>query len=117
MAPPRINAYRFGEMVVDGISHQQDLIIFPDSVRDSWWRTRGHEVNLEDLTEILERTDITALVIGQGDPGLMKMKPEALSAVKAKGWEIIVEPTTQAWKTYNALSSSQPSIGAFHLTC
>lgn len=114
---PRINSYRFGEMVIDGISYGQDLIIFPDFVRDAWWRTRGHEVNLEDLKEVLDRSDINMIVIGQGDPGLMKMMPESSSAIEEKGWESIVEPTTKAWKTYNELSHRGNVVGAFHLTC
>ena len=114
---PQIDSYRFGEMVVDGISYRQDLIIFPDFVRDSWWRTQGHEVNLEDLTEILDRTDVGTIIIGQGSPGLMKMMPEAVNAIEGKGWDLIVEATTQAWKTYNELSSAGNVIGAFHLTC
>ena len=95
----------------------QDLIIFPDFVRDSWWRTQGHEVNPEDLTETLNRADIRTIVFGQGDPGLMKMMPASVKAIEAKGWDAIVEPTTEAWKTYNALSPAGNVIGAFHLTC
>ena len=81
---PRINAYRFGEMVVDGISYWEDLIVFPEFVRKSWTRTTGHEVSIEDLQEIFVRTDISTIVFGQGDPGLMKMMPETLSAMDAK---------------------------------
>ena len=114
---PRINSYRFGEMVVDGISYRQDIIIFPDHVRDSWWRIKGHEVHPEDLTEVLARSDIDVLIIGQGDPGLVRMMPEARKAVESVGWELIVQSTADAWKTYNTMSSSRKVVGGFHLTC
>jgi hypothetical protein len=114
---PKINAYRFGEMVVDGISYRQDIIIFPDYVRDSWWRKKGHEIHSEDLTEVLSRADIDVLIIGKGDPGLVEIMSEAIKAVESKGWALIVEPTTEAWETYNTIRSSQKVVGAFHLTC
>ena len=104
-------------MVIDGISYRQDLIIFPNFVRDSWWRAKGHEVTVEDLTEILDRSDVVTIVVGQGDPGLMKMLPEAVVELSAKGLDVIVEGTPRAWKTYNKLSSTNRVIGAFHLTC
>ena len=117
MPQPRINAYRFGEMVVDGISYRQDIIIFPDHVRESWWRIQGHEVHADDLMEVLTRSDIDLIIIGQGDPGLVRIMPEARTAVESRGWELIVQPTTEAWKTYNAKSPSRKVVGAFHLTC
>jgi len=104
-------------MVVDGIPYQHDIIIFPDFVRDSWWRAKGHEVHAEDLVEVLARSDIDALIIGQGNPGLVKVTAEAAKAVEAKGLEILVKPTTEAWKLYNTLSTSRKVVGAFHLTC
>ena len=104
-------------MVVDGMPYRQDIIIFPDYVRESWWRKKGHEVHSEDLTEALARDDIDALVIGKGDPGLVEIMFELIKAVESKGWELIVEPTAEAWKTYNAMSSARKVIGAFHLTC
>jgi hypothetical protein len=38
-----IESSAFGVMTIDGRTFSSDLIIFPDgSVKDRWWRQRGH---------------------------------------------------------------------------
>ena len=49
-----IESYCFGEMVVNGVRYDKDLIVCPDNVRDNWWRKEGHRVSLEDIRELLE---------------------------------------------------------------
>ena len=114
----KIDSYQFGEMVVGGIPYRSDLIVFESRLVDSWWRKQGHEVQLEDLEEVLKHKDTDVLVIGKGEPGYMEIKPETVKALKSLGIEVIALPTKQAWKHYNVLREENTAVaGAFHLTC
>ena len=113
----KIDAYRFGEIVVDGLKYHNDIIIFSDHILDSWWRKKGHEVQLKDLEEVLREKDIEVLVIGKGDPGYMDLNSETKKALEARGIQVILQPTKKAWKTFNAIKEIRKTVGAFHLTC
>ena len=63
MAVPKIDSYRFGEIVIDGRRHSKDVIIYPDRVRGHWWRKEGHFLALEDLAEVLQAPP-EVLVVG-----------------------------------------------------
>jgi hypothetical protein len=45
---PRIEAYRFGRVVVDGEEQARDVIVLPDRTVANWWRADGHELTLAD---------------------------------------------------------------------
>ncbi|MGB8657024.1 MAG: MTH938/NDUFAF3 family protein, partial [Candidatus Zixiibacteriota bacterium] len=57
------------------------------------------------------------VIVGTGNPGLMKVLPETGKLIKSKGARLIVQQTKEACKTYNQLSSSQRVIALLHLTC
>jgi hypothetical protein len=44
MAAPKIESYRFGEIVIDGRRYSNDVIIYPDRVDGKWWREEGHSL-------------------------------------------------------------------------
>jgi hypothetical protein len=111
-----IDSYKFGEMVIDGKAYHADLVIYPDRIDASWWRKTGHAVWLDDLQDIL-LAQPKYLVVGTGSPGLMEVLPETQEYLAEHGIELIVEPTAQAYQTYNELCTSKRVIGAFHLTC
>jgi hypothetical protein len=48
-----IEKYSFGKMVINGKTYTQDLIIYPDSIEDSWWRKKGHSLVPEDIPRVL----------------------------------------------------------------
>ncbi len=108
-----IDSYQFGQVVVNGKKYTSDVIIFPDRVRNDWWRKTGHQLCLEDIAEVI--TEV--LVVGTGASGLMKVLPEVQQAVKAQGIELIAETTDKAYHTYNQLCQSQRVAAALHLTC
>ena len=62
-------------MVVDGQTYTSDLIIFPEKIKDSWWRKSGHRLCLEDLEDVFQEKP-EVLVIGTGFYGLMKTEEE-----------------------------------------
>ncbi len=111
-----INSYHFGLIVIDGEGYTSDLIVFPDRVRDDWWRKTGHELSLEDIAEVMAENP-EVLVVGTGDSGLMKVLPEVEQSLEAQGIRLVVQPTERACNTYNQLCCSQKVVGVFHITC
>jgi len=111
-----IDSCQFGLIVVNGKRYSSDVIIFPDSVIDSWWRKRGHQLCLEDIAEVMTENP-EVLVVGTGASGLVKVLPEVKQSLDAQGIKLIVEPTSEACQIYNQLCHSQKVVAALHLTC
>jgi len=112
-----VEAYSFGEIVIDGRRYTSDVIIRPDGVLANWWRKEGHKLHLEDLEKALEAGP-EVLVIGTGYSGIMEVPEAVREALEARGIEVIVENTRDAWRTYNELArSGRVVVAAFHLTC
>jgi len=111
-----IEHYGFGRVTVEGREYRSDLIVLPDRVLDSWWRQEGHCLCLQDLEEAL-RCRPEALVIGQGQPGLMKVPPELAAELGRRGIQLFVEPTARAVAEYNRLCGGKKTVAALHLTC
>lgn len=112
----KIESYRFGQITVQGRTYRSDLIIFPDRVESDWWREEGHQLRKGDLDLIIREKPET-LVVGSGDPGLLKVLPETEKYLQEEGIRLITEPTEKACQTYNQLGSSQKVVAALHLTC
>ncbi len=114
---PRVQAYSFGEITIDGRRYTSDVIIRPDGVLDGWWRKEGHKLHYEDLDKALE-AEPEVLVIGTGYSGLMKVPEEVRRKLEEEGIEVIIQDTRKAWKTYNELvEKGRRVVAAFHLTC
>ena len=111
-----IDSYQFGLIVVSGKKYTSDVIIFPDGVRDNWWRKTGHQLCLKDVAEMMAENP-EALVVGTGASGLMRVLPEVEWGVEAQGIKLIVEATDKACHTYNHICHSQRAIAALHITC
>jgi hypothetical protein len=111
-----IDSYDFGEIVIDGKRYTSDVIIYPDRVKDQWWRKEGHQLCVEDLEESLA-INPDVIVVGTGDPGVMRVLPETDKLINSKGIKLIVQPTRNACQTYNQLSSTQNVVALLHLTC
>lgn len=111
-----IEDYSFGRMIVDGKKYTSDLIIFPDRIKDSWWRQTGHKLILKDIEDVLKE-ELEVLVIGTGFYGIMKIEEEVIERVKSKGIKLVVERTKNAVESFNQICLQKKTIGAFHLTC
>ncbi len=117
---PEIQAYRFGQMTVDGQRYTADLILLPGGILPNWWRQAGHRLATEDLAAVLNpEAGVRVLVIGTGAYGMMKVPPETVTAIEAAGIDVRIVPTGRAWRVYNDLCARRPqaTAGAFHLTC
>jgi len=111
-----ITSYRFGVIVIEDKQYTSDVIIYPDKVDDRWWRKEGHLLLPEDLEEVIkEKPEI--IIIGTGNPGLMKVPPATLEWIQLKGIQVKIKPTKLACQTYNQLYQSKKTIALLHLTC
>jgi hypothetical protein len=111
-----IDSYEFGVIVINGRRYSSDVIIYPDRIKDDWWRKEGHQLCIDDLEDVIEENP-DVIVVGKGNPGLMRVLPETEEYIKSKGIKFIIQSTKEACKTYNQLSSSQKVIALLHLTC
>ena len=111
-----IDSYDFGRIVIKGKRYNSDLIVFPDKVRDGWWRKEGHRLHVEDLKDILEAKP-EVLVVGTGYSGIMTVPPETRKRIESEGIELITQRTTEACKTFNSLVKSRKVVAALHITC
>ena len=112
-----IDSYDFGQIVINGRRYTSDVIVFPNRVRDSWWRREGHRLHVEDIEGAVQEEKPEVLVVGTGYSGLMKVLPETENYLKSKGIELIVQSTREACETFNRLVKSKRVIAALHLTC
>lgn len=116
MNVPRIEGYRFGNLIVDGQHYQRDVLILPQQVLAGWWRKEGHVLHPEDLDTVFEaKPDL--LVVGQGANGLMRVTSDTSRALAAAGIELVAQPTEDACHTYNRLCEHRSVAAALHLTC
>ena len=113
---PHIQSYSFGKITVDGTVHTSDVIILPGGVRPRWWRKEGHNLQKEDLQEVVEAQP-TVLVIGTGNVGMMQVPQETLDYLAARGIRVELERTAAACQRYNELARSEQAAAALHLTC
>jgi len=111
-----VDSCQFGQVVVSGKKYTSDVVIFPDRVRDNWYRKTGHQLCLKDITEVMTENP-EVLVVGTGASGLMKVLLEVERGVKTQGIKLIVETTEKACHTYNHICHSQRAIAALHITC
>lgn len=112
-----IDDYRFGRIVVDGKSYTSDVIVFPDRVKDDWWRNEGHELCPTDLREVVQEKP-EVLVVGTGASGLMRVLSKTEEYLEQQGIELRVERTAEACRTFNRLRrSGEKVVAALHLTC
>lgn len=116
MTTPKIENYRFGEIIIDGRRYARDVIIFPDRVRPEWWREEGHSLSLADLEEVLDEPP-EVLVIGQGAQGRMDVPRETREALEQAGINVVVAKTGDAVHEYNQICQGQRAVAALHLTC
>ena len=111
-----IDSYRFGSITVGGKTYTRDVILYPDRVRDSWWREEGHELCLEDIGEVL-RFGPEVLVIGTGASGRMNVPEDVQEKIRSRGIRLFVARTDEAVRLYNQLAGARRIVAALHLTC
>jgi hypothetical protein len=112
---PRIEEYRFGQLVVDGEEQTRDVIVLPDRVVTGWWRAEGHRLALCDLEDVLDELP-AHLLVGMGAYGQMHPDPELFEQLRDRGVEVEALPTDEAVRRYRELDPRH-TAAALHLTC
>ncbi len=114
----KIEEYSFGRIVISSSTYSSDLKILGSRIIHPWWRKHGHRVEIEDIQDLLEAS-IKTLVLGKGDPGMMKASPSLKEELKKRGITLIELPTREAIRVFNKLVTihHQTLAGGFHLTC
>lgn len=111
-----IEEYHFGSIKIDGETYNHDVQIGLDNEVKLWWRNQSHQIEKRDIEEVLSQNP-EVIVIGTGEMGVAKISEEAQQETKAKSIELIIEPTSEAVKSFNSLKKEKKVAGLFHLTC
>lgn len=113
----KIDAYRFGNICVEGRSYVKDVLILPPDVHCPWWRKEGHRLDLEDLDAVLSYAPAT-LLVGTGAHGAMKVPGPTSRDLASRGIAVEVLNTEQACQRFNSLiEQGCRAAAALHLTC
>jgi hypothetical protein len=112
-----IEDYSFGHMRILDEEYSKDVKICGDRIVHPWWRASGHQVDVEDVRDIVEH-EPEVLVLGKGSPGLMQATSGLREMLRSRGIELIELPTDEAVQRFNALRDEGRNVCAgFHLTC
>ena len=112
-----IEKYTFGQITINGKEYTSDIIIFPDgSIKDSWWRSYGHRLSINDIKDLIE-TKPDIIIVGTGTSGLMIPEPDIEDSMRKLGIDLKVVPTQNAVKLYNKLYKKHLTGICLHMTC
>jgi len=113
----RISAYEFGRIAIGDKTYTSDVIVAPEHVIDSWWRKQGHNLQIEDLDDIVSaKPDM--LIIGTGYYGRMQVPDETKQYLEERGIKVLQAKTRDAVTEFNQLQKEYARIvAALHLTC
>ena len=112
----RIEAYEFGQIVIDGRTYRQDLLIWPGHIKSDWWRTESHLLQIPDVFEALAAAP-QVLVVGTGADGRMAVDPELAAYLRDKDIDLVAKPTREACLVINQMPEPRRWAAALHLTC
>ncbi len=117
MATMLITEYEFGRIAIADMTYTSDVIVAPEQVIDSWWRKEGHNLQIEDLDDILNaKPDM--LIIGTGYYGRMHVPDETKQYLEEQGIKVLQAKTREAVTEFNQLQKEYARIvAALHLTC
>jgi hypothetical protein len=111
-----IDSYEFGTIVIDGRTYRSDLLIWPGQIKQDWWRSESHLLQLPDVAEALAAAP-QVLVVGTGAYDRMQVDPGLAAYLKEQGIELVARPTPEACRSLNALAGKSRLAAALHLTC
>jgi hypothetical protein len=113
----KIDSCTFGKVVIEGKTYTRDVILFPDTVMEDWWRKDGHSLVKEDVPLVFERRP-RLFVMGCGQYGTLKVPEETRHAFEEAGIELLDLDTPAACKELNRLfAEGADAAGGLHLTC
>ncbi len=109
----KVGDYDFGKIKIDGKTYENDVIIFPDQIKDGWWRKQGHLLQTKDIKEVFSAKP-KKLIIGTGYNGRMKIDDKVKQKAEELNIKLIIKKSTKACKIFN---KEKDAVLAIHLTC
>jgi hypothetical protein len=104
-------------MDIGGCRYHADLKIVDGRVVPDWWRQQAHVLDVLDVDDILAAAP-EILVVGMGQPGMLRVADSLRATLVDRGIELIEEPTAGAAKSFNRFYLEGKHVAAaFHLTC
>ena len=117
---PRIARLAWGRLELDDGRLFKDAKLFPGGGREWDWRETGthHVPGIQpaDVEELLDH-GAAAVVLSKGILERLRVCPETLQHLRARGIAFEVLQTEQAVEAYNRLREGLPVGGLFHSTC
>ncbi len=110
----KIEDFVFGEIKIDGIIYNKDLILTPRGIFPNWWRKEGHKICWDDLS-FLNFEGIKYLIVGTGWSNAVMVMDDLKEKMKELNVEIITVNSQKAPKEYEPIKNE--AILALHLTC
>ena len=112
-----ISHYQFGKMVINDHTYSNDLIIHGQTVIGDWFRKRGHQLEIDDLSHVpLE--SVSDLIIGTGYYGFLVVNSSVVDYCSGHNIILTSLKTPQAVNLFNDWCTEKPHlVGAFHLSC
>lgn len=111
-----IESYSFGNIVIDGEKYTNDVIVFPNGVKDNWWRKEGHSLHPEDIKDVVYR-DPDVLIVGTGAYGRVSIPSDTREYIESRGIELVAEKTREVVETFRDIKDEEKAVAALHLTC
>ena len=112
-----IQSYQFGQMKISGKVYRQDLKIIQGEVIAKWWRRRGHNLEKEDMADIIAAAP-QIVIVGTGAYQGLRVSQKLVEDLAVRGIRLIIKPTAEAVTEFNRQDARTSNLaGAFHLTC
>lgn len=111
---PTIQKVEFGNIVINGRGYGCDILITPDSVKET---EKTHDLTPHMLeSAILKEPEI--VIIGTGFNDLVNVSDEVKIMIKNAGADLIIKKTPDALKDFQTLLKQGKKVVAWvHTTC
>ena len=105
-----ITGYGNGQFKVSGQVYTTPILVFPD--RTVQWTIKGHNINAESLSVVIEEEgEIDLLIIGSGKQQMVTPNP-LRAALKEVGISLEIMDTGAAVRTYNVVLAEGRRVAA-----
>ncbi|MBV8195407.1 MAG: hypothetical protein JOY80_07750 [Candidatus Dormibacteraeota bacterium] len=116
---PRIKAYSFGTIRIDGVTYDRDVVIDRGSVRRRRKKRSKQFREQYGHTPLSVEEDIpwdcTRLIVGTGALGALPIMPEVTQEAERRGVELLLAPTKEAIELLREQRDHTNAV--LHLTC
>jgi hypothetical protein len=113
----KIEDFQPGRISIQGQVYTKDLKICGDHVLCPWWRKKGHQVDVEDIQDLIDARP-EQIILGRGSPGLMQATDNLKKILEQEGIVLMETSTPEAIQAFNRLFEQGRWVGlGLHLFC